>query len=356
MVTRTMPSSAINGGFGQDLARQPSILSFTLDEFQNAIAEPGKPFGSMNMEEFVRNLWTAEESQAMAVAMASTTDNTSLLRQQSLQRLNSLSLTSALSKKTVEDVWKDIQRHSTADLVEGQHRHAQQQKNMGIFGEMTLEDFLVRAGALKNEADASSRLTGGDSNTVPVYSAGIPPPNVLSNSLPPSMNLVTCPNLPTDWMNFNSHPHQQMLQQAEAAAAAKRGLTPPSHMIPSGNSALYEGLGVLTDGPGLGQESNLSLSPAVSEYAMHGRKRYASEAVIEKTMERRQKRMIKNRESAARSRARKQAYTVELEAEVARLKQENERLKQQQALESRLPDSRFLQHEKVHVLRRVQSW
>lgn len=41
--------------------------------------------------------------------------------------------------------------------------------------------------------------------------------------------------------------------------------------------------------------------------------------------------MIKNRESAARSRARKQAYTVELEAEVNQLKEENTKLKKQQA-------------------------
>jgi ABA responsive element binding factor len=40
--------------------------------------------------------------------------------------------------------------------------------------------------------------------------------------------------------------------------------------------------------------------------------------------------MIKNRESAARSRARKQAYTVELEAEVNQLKEENSRLRKQQ--------------------------
>eukprot|EP00850_Spirogloea_muscicola_P017603 SM000153S01592 [mRNA] locus=s153:161613:162688:+ [translate_table: standard] len=41
--------------------------------------------------------------------------------------------------------------------------------------------------------------------------------------------------------------------------------------------------------------------------------------------------MIKNRESAARSRARKQAYTVELEAEVTLLKEENMRLLKIQA-------------------------
>ncbi|XP_057784219.1 bZIP transcription factor 27-like isoform X2 [Salvia miltiorrhiza] len=46
--------------------------------------------------------------------------------------------------------------------------------------------------------------------------------------------------------------------------------------------------------------------------------------------DRRHKRMIKNRESAARSRARKQAYTNELELEVAHLLEENARLRKQQ--------------------------
>ncbi|KAF9621600.1 hypothetical protein IFM89_023775 [Coptis chinensis] len=41
--------------------------------------------------------------------------------------------------------------------------------------------------------------------------------------------------------------------------------------------------------------------------------------------------MIKNRESAARSRARKQAYTMQLEAEVAKLKEENNELLKKQA-------------------------
>ncbi|CAN0918834.1 bZIP transcription factor 27 [Linum grandiflorum] len=46
--------------------------------------------------------------------------------------------------------------------------------------------------------------------------------------------------------------------------------------------------------------------------------------------DRRHKRMIKNRESAARSRARKQAYTNELELEVQHLMTENAKLKKQQ--------------------------
>nr|XP_009418687.1 PREDICTED: protein FD-like isoform X1 [Musa acuminata subsp. malaccensis] len=46
-------------------------------------------------------------------------------------------------------------------------------------------------------------------------------------------------------------------------------------------------------------------------------------------VDRRKKRMIKNRESAARSRARKQAYTTELEQEVDHLVNENRTLKRQ---------------------------
>ncbi|CAA6657005.1 unnamed protein product [Spirodela intermedia] len=56
--------------------------------------------------------------------------------------------------------------------------------------------------------------------------------------------------------------------------------------------------------------------------------------MVERTVERRQKRMMKNRESAARSRARKQAYTNELENKISRLEEENERLRKQKEMET----------------------
>ncbi|KAI7748334.1 hypothetical protein M8C21_027982 [Ambrosia artemisiifolia] len=49
--------------------------------------------------------------------------------------------------------------------------------------------------------------------------------------------------------------------------------------------------------------------------------------------------MIKNRESAARSRARKQAYTHELENKISRLEEENERLKRQKEVGMVLPSA-----------------
>ncbi|KAK8585200.1 hypothetical protein V6N13_139135 [Hibiscus sabdariffa] len=50
----------------------------------------------------------------------------------------------------------------------------------------------------------------------------------------------------------------------------------------------------------------------------------------ETSEDRRHKRMMKNRELAARSRARKQAYTTELELKVAHLQEENAKLRRQQ--------------------------
>ncbi|KAI4348096.1 hypothetical protein L6164_008857 [Bauhinia variegata] len=53
---------------------------------------------------------------------------------------------------------------------------------------------------------------------------------------------------------------------------------------------------------------------------------------LDKAAQQRQKRMIKNRESAARSRKRKQAHEVELETLVVRLREENEQLMKEKVM------------------------
>ncbi|XP_047974961.1 ABSCISIC ACID-INSENSITIVE 5-like protein 5 [Salvia hispanica] len=78
-------------------------------------------------------------------------------------------------------------------------------------------------------------------------------------------------------------------------------------------------------------KSAVSSSVSPVPYVFNGGLRGRKSAALEKVVEWRQRRMIKNRESAARSRARKQAYTMELEAEVAKLKEENEQLQKKQA-------------------------
>ncbi|XP_041995004.1 G-box-binding factor 4-like [Salvia splendens] len=57
----------------------------------------------------------------------------------------------------------------------------------------------------------------------------------------------------------------------------------------------------------------------------------AEEAPLDKATQQKQRRMIKNRESAAKSRERKQAYTVEMEAQVTSLEEEHEMLLRQEA-------------------------
>ncbi|KAM1292535.1 hypothetical protein ACFX2I_019481 [Malus domestica] len=73
-----------------------------------------------------------------------------------------------------------------------------------------------------------------------------------------------------------------------------------------------------------------TISTSLSEFhATAERKRHFSDEMKEKMIEMRQKRMIKNSESAARSRARKQAYTNQLKHEVFHLRKMNGWLKKQ---------------------------
>ncbi|XP_012080744.1 ABSCISIC ACID-INSENSITIVE 5-like protein 3 isoform X2 [Jatropha curcas] len=83
---------------------------------------------------------------------------------------------------------------------------------------------------------------------------------------------------------------------------------------------------------------------AGSEGTVLGRGKRGRAAVMEpldKAAQQRQRRMIKNRESAARSRERKQAYQVELESMAVRLEAENERLLKEKEERTR---ERFKQH------------
>ncbi|TQD72642.1 hypothetical protein C1H46_041827 [Malus baccata] len=63
-----MGTNMIFKGFGNKppLATQSSIYSLTFEELQNTIGGPGKDFGSMNMDELLKSIWTAEETQIMA--------------------------------------------------------------------------------------------------------------------------------------------------------------------------------------------------------------------------------------------------------------------------------------------------
>ncbi|XP_068502028.1 G-box-binding factor 4-like isoform X2 [Phaseolus vulgaris] len=72
------------------------------------------------------------------------------------------------------------------------------------------------------------------------------------------------------------------------------------------------------------------MGTASSNLVHRGRRRVVEEPMDKATIQK-QRRMIKNRESAARSRERKQAYTMELEYKVQQLEQENTHLVNEEA-------------------------
>ncbi|KAK8492253.1 hypothetical protein V6N13_010364 [Hibiscus sabdariffa] len=353
------------------LGRQSSIYSLTLDEFQHTLCEGGKNFGSMNMDEFLTSIWNAEENQATnsvnsnlhnngATQPVSSHVNFSLnetapsskgvARQTSLPRQGSLTLPAPLCRKTVDEVWSEIHR---VQQGQGQSSNSNMQNaeststRQPTFGEMTLEDFLVKAGVVRE----------------PCLPADVPPPPQHQPKFglhQPSNNPVVGPSyVPRPVMGmggsggFGGTTYQTMppggvlgdssmyLNDGKRGGGYQPAAPPPSTAVCyNGKVAAAGGYG---PGQAMGMVSPISpVSPegmctnqidnAATQFGMEigglrGRKRII-DGPIEKVVERRQRRMIKNRESAARSRARKQAYTVELEAELNQLKQENAQLKQ----------------------------
>ncbi|KAE8666327.1 ABSCISIC ACID-INSENSITIVE 5-like protein 2 [Hibiscus syriacus] len=280
----------------QQLAQQNSMYSLTLDEVQNQLGDLGKPLSSLNLDELLKNVWTLEANQTFGME----TEGTPLTNQTSLHRQASLSVTGALSKKTVDEVWRDIQQSKN----DGEKKSRERQPTLG---EMTLEDFLVKAGVVAEasiDGNAGDSVGGVDLSVAPKFA--------------PQGQWMQYPQLqyhhPQQSIMGVYMPPQPMPQPLVLETAAVMDVSYPENQVPL-HSPL---MGTLSDTPA------------------SGRKRGASEDMVEKNVERRQKRMIKNRESAARSRARKQAYTNELENKVSRLEEENERLRKRKELENML--------------------
>ncbi|CAH8363356.1 unnamed protein product [Eruca vesicaria subsp. sativa] len=253
----------------QSLNRQGSLYSLTLDEVQTHLGGSGKALGSMNLDELLKSVCSVEANNQPAVT------------QESLSRQGSLTLPKDLSKKTVEEVWKDIQQNGNGSSG-GAHEERRDNKQPTL-GEMTLEDLLLKAGVVTETVPDGGGGLGGN------VTQGVAAP----------------------WVQYHQLP-----------------------AMPQGQPFMPYPVADMQ-----GMVSQSSLMGGLSDTQTPGRKRVASGEVVEKTVERKQKRMIKNRESAARSRARKQAYTQELEIKVSRLEEENERLRRQKEVEKILPSA-----------------
>ncbi|KAL5216965.1 hypothetical protein ABZP36_017649 [Zizania latifolia] len=196
------------------------------------------------------------------------------------------SATPAGARKTVDEVWRDIQGTANGCL--------RQPPPPPAAAQMTLEDFLSRAGAVA--PDAADSGSGG------------------------------CAVDGARWAQ-----QQQPHHHHHVGRPVPRPLGVGSGPV---LDALYH------DGAASGRKRPPAAAPA------------GEGAAAEKTVERRKKRMIKNRESAARSRARKQAYTNELENKIARLEEENKRLRMHKAIE---PVVQYVPQQEPKKLQRVNS-
>ncbi|CAA0833212.1 ABSCISIC ACID-INSENSITIVE 5-like protein 2 [Striga hermonthica] len=284
------------------LGRQGSLYNLTFAEMENQMGDLGKPLSSMNLDELLKTLFTGEANDTNQTVEGG---DSGLSGQQPgrptllspLNRQPSVTLSHDLSKKTVDEVWHDIQQD---------HKKYRLDRKVTL-GEMTLEDFLVKAGAVSGKKNLGS----------------------LTEEVEPTIGLS---QQASQWMSYpfpSIHPHQPQPIMMPVFA--------PGHSvqqtIPIGGNPVMESVAYPEN------QITLSSSPIMgnlSDTQTSSRKR-ALPGIVEKSVERRQKRMIKNRESAARSRARKQAYTHELENKVSLLEEENERLKRQQEWEKVLP-------------------
>ncbi|KAL0911615.1 hypothetical protein M5K25_019769 [Dendrobium thyrsiflorum] len=212
------------------------------------------------------------------------------LQSMNLERLLENVFPQEVNQSALEDL--EISRFVSKNTVDEEWRESQKQKKgdrepqrQVSLGEMTLEDFLVNA---RVEVDGSDKISHS---------------------------------------TRESHWLQQQTQQCMMGSyVPSRSVTLPTDI--GANNAILDA--VYPDG-------QVNISSPLS----YGPKRVAGEEMTEKALERRKKRMIKNRESAARSRIRKQhcvlrnmswneqAYTSELENIILRLEEENDRLRKE---------------------------
>ncbi|XVF36807.1 hypothetical protein REPUB_Repub19eG0090200 [Reevesia pubescens] len=270
------------------LTRQTSSLyNLTFDEVQSQLGKIGKPLYAMKLDELLRSVIAVEEG---GLVQNPSSSSASFF-------LGNFNLNGTLSKKTVDEVWKEIVDHGNVNAMDNQF--VQQQLTVG---ETTLEDFLARAGVINSGSQ--------DGVLNPQQFMAIDPVAVVSQQ--------------ADWLQFQMAAVQQQQQQQQQMTMMDSNFNVPE--------SVYErqvmDVGYL--------ENQLEITmpmPAMSatcsdSHPTTARKHRYSD-VMKKTIERRQKRMIKNRESAARSRARKQAYTNQLELEVDQLRKMNSWLKRE---------------------------
>ncbi|KAK4424361.1 G-box-binding factor 4 [Sesamum alatum] len=234
----------------------------------NLHSDHSRGFGSMNMDDLFRNIYSESDSFALQNNGAASGGEGAGGGSSAVDGAAG-GMRTGNGSKTVDEVWRDIVSGGAAAGGSGQPG-------------MTLEDFLAKAGAVNEE----------DVRVPPVVTMAPPPPTA-------------------------------------GAFGMEAGMMNPATGVPAVQFApavcVQNGFGV-DFGNGIA-----AVSGSVSGVGRGKRRAAVEEVPLDKATQQKQRRMIKNRESAARSRERKQAYTVELEALVTQLEEENARLLKEEA-------------------------
>lgn len=280
------------------LSRQGSIYSWTVNQFQNSLGRDCG--GSMNMDELIKTINSAEKTQG-----------------EGLHRQGSIILPRILSQKTIDEVWKYIteeeEEHTGTNIP-----HIQRQQTLG---ETTLEEFLIRAGMKgDNNNGGYFRDPSSSISANPNACLGV------GFQQKPMQQLQGC-NLHRNVNGFTS------TYQPQQPIMSSYGYGPQIGLV-SGQANTH---GIRGGFMGIGdqslQENNISLVPTVAAFPLldgirknngdsslispsqyifsgsnivRGRKRNNVIAMEKRVVDKTQRRKIKNRESAARSRARKE--------------------------------------------------
>ena len=270
------------------LSKQNSILSLTLDEIQ---WKSGRSFGSMSMDEFLASIWSSDENQANPIPThdgACHRSKSVATTEPNISQQGSFSVPPPICKKTVDEVWSEIHKGQ-----EPQQRNEGNNNNLGrnetlrkqqTLGEMTLEDFLIKAGVVQESTLSSKSNSPQPRTTMPFQ-------NQICNNRPLDASYGVRPPM---GVGFSSQ------QNVGNRGTNNNGLaTYP--MLCQNNSSVARDTSTT-----LAVEKCQSLPESSGSSC---RKRIIG-GPPEVVVERRQRRMLKNRESAARSRARRQVYVL----------------------------------------------
>lgn len=245
------------------IADQGTSNPFLIRQGSPYLGNSGKPLSAMNLNEG-NNLMQNPCSSASSSS--------------SLGNFN-------LNKKTADEIWGEIVDQECVNAVV--NRPLSNKRQLTIGETTTLEEFLGRA-------DFPNLGDNNDNQGNPVIN-----PQTLSVIDP-----VILEKQQTDWMKFQMEPCSGADQQLRPRPPQKRDFeaTIDGRLVES--QYRVSDIGQAFDAAGY-LDNRVELPILGGERKRHS---FANE-LMEKSMERRQRRMIKNRESAAKSRAKKQVYT-----------------------------------------------